>query len=93
MSIFKREVVRCYYEFKTLKDIGPTGDFIEPGLYYTTMPFPAMEAQSDRAWNLLGNNTMEESSRPVHMATPEAERTWVELKAQRLDWAMVAEYD
>lgn len=88
MSIFKREVVRSYYEFKTRKDIGPTGDFIEPGLYYTNMPFPAMEVQSDRAWYKLSNGTME-SGRPVQAITSEAERTWVELKAQHLNWAMV----
>lgn len=83
-----REVVRCYYEFNTRKDIGPTGDFVEAGLYWTNEPFSAMEVQSDRAWYKLANGTIEQG-RPCHGIPTAAEVMWIELKAKYLNWAMV----
>lgn len=92
LTLFKkgngREVLKCYYEFLTRKDIGPTGDFIEPGLYYTNEPFEAMQVQADRAWYKLSNGTIEHASTRRGVATA-AEVTWLELKAEYLGWAMV----
>ena len=78
-----REVVRCYYEFKTRKNIGPMGDFVTPGIYFTLKPFEAMEVQSNRAWYKLADGTME-MGRPQWEKLTTKEQLWVELKANRL---------
>ena len=83
-----REVLRCYYEFKTRKNIGPTGDFIEPGLYYTNEPFPAMQVQSDNSWYKLKNGTTEHG-RSRRGPLTKKEVLWLELKAKYLNWSMV----
>lgn len=84
----EQDVTRYYYEFLTRKDIGPTGDYVTPGLYFTNELFPAMEVRADRCWYKLHNGTIEHGSTRRCQVT-DAEAVWIELKAEYLNWAMV----
>ena len=83
-----REVLRCYYEFHTRRAVGPVGDGVEAGLYYTNEPFPTMEAVADNAWYKLANGTIEHRDPQIGAITHQ-QAMWIELKAKYLNWAMV----
>lgn len=85
MNIFGNNLRKVFYEYKIRKNIGPTGDYVDPGVYWLRKYTPALEAQADKIWVELADGTVK-LIRPEGGAVTEATRSWLELRAKHLTW-------
>jgi hypothetical protein len=86
---FGHKAVKVYYQFNSRKDIGPTGDWIDPGTYWTIEYFSAMAIQADNVYIETDDGLIEMvAPRQDELAT-DAEVTWLKLTAEPLRWAGV----
>jgi len=73
-----------FYEYYARTAIGPTGDGVEAGIYWTFKPHSTLSAQANKVWFQFANGLLEQV-KPVGRAT-EADLTWLELKSNHLKW-------
>ena len=85
MITFARNQRKVFYEYLTRKGIGPTGDYIDPGVYWVKKYIPALEVQADRIWILLADGSLREVRPDSGFATEET-LSWLELRATYLRW-------
>ena len=76
---------KVFYEYLTRKDIGPTGDYVDPGVYWLNKYVPPLEAQADKIWALMDDGTIREI-RPTPSFATEETLSWLNLRATYLGW-------
>ena len=85
MSLAARNQRKVFYEYLVRKGIGPTGDYIDPGVYWIKKYVPALEVQADRIWAITDDGTFLQIKPVAEFATEET-LSWLELRASHLRW-------
>ena len=85
MSWFGHSIDKVYYKFNNKQSVGPTGDYVEAGVYWTNKLVPALHVQADNVWVSYSNN-IERSKPEVRVIAPDTECTWLRLTAKQLRW-------
>lgn len=85
-GVFKRRPRKVYYEFTQRRPIGPTGDYLDAGIWWTNHVFSPMKAQAARVWYQYHDNTIEEIQ-PKKRRVDENTATWLGLQAAHCEWA------
>jgi len=87
MSFLTRKPAKVFYEYNAQTQIGPTGDFVEAGVYWTFKSHLTLSVQANKVWFQFANGLLEQV-KPVGRVTlpTEADLTWLELKSKHLQW-------
>ena len=85
MSSFSYKPRKVFYEFLVRKSIGPTGDYVDAGVYWVNKYIPALEVRADKIWALMRDGSLREI-RPNPGYITEETLSWLNLKAKDLRW-------
>ena len=85
MNSFTYKPRKVFYEFLVRKGIGPTGDYVDAGIYWVNKYIPALEVRADKIWSLMRDGTLREI-RPDPGTVSEETLSWLNLKATYLGW-------